>query len=107
MKAGILRNLRDKNRGDKSWLDRENFVEDTELRSRVEQVFAKEYRIWAYEKLILAKKHPLAKKAYFNLNNSFEKEGDSGNICCMAVDLAHDILKKSRSENKKKKRKNA
>lgn len=91
-------------------LDNEIYVSDEELRKYVDDIFAKEYRNSSYNTLLEAKKNSKAKIGYFNFINSYQKyleENSFGNVCCMAVDYAKQLLKTSRSKNKKHKRHNS
>jgi hypothetical protein len=77
-------------------LSNEVYVPDQELKNFVNKIFAKNYRISSYDILLEAKNHPVARNAYFNFINAYQKhlEDDSfGNICCLAVDRAKEILK--------------
>lgn len=59
-------------------------------------------RTSSYNILIAAKNNPKAIIAYYNFLNAYqliEKGDDSyGNICCMAIDFAGDLLKKKRKK---------
>ena len=103
-KKGIVRDIMSssnkaerKNKIEK--LNAEIYVSDEELEQFVNDIFAIEFRIPSFQTLLKAKKHPLAKVAYFNFVNAYflhKKADDSGNTCCMAVDYARDLLRKKR-----------
>ncbi len=83
-------------------LDREIFVEDSILQSYVNDIFREDLRNSSYRTLIEAKNNPKAMKAYFNFINAYqlyEKGKDSyGNICCMAIDSAKELMKTKRKK---------
>jgi len=58
----------------------------------------KDIRRSSYETLLAAKKHPKAVVAYYQFINAYllseEVGGDHGNICCMAIDRARELLRK-------------
>jgi len=78
-------------------LDKEITVSDEILFAYVNEIFAEKYRRSSYNILLKAKKNKRSVKAYYNFLNAFEfyKNGEDsyGNICCMSVDLAKDLLK--------------
>jgi hypothetical protein len=78
-------------------LDKEIFVDDKVLKTYVDDILREDLRSSSYRTLIEAKNNPKAIKAYFNFVNAyqiFEKGKDSyGNICCMAIDSAKELLK--------------
>jgi hypothetical protein len=67
------------------------------LYSYVKEIFSTQYRNSSYETLIRAKHSTNAVVAYYNFLNAYnlyENGNDSyGNICCMAIDFANDLLK--------------
>lgn len=75
-------------------------VSDEELRKFVDDIFAKEYRNSSYNTLIKAKSTTKAIEAYYNFINACNlvQQGDDsyGNICCMSVDRAKELLKRKR-----------
>ena len=80
------------------------------MRQYVDDIFAKAYRNSSYTILLEAKNHSKAKIGYFNFVNSYQKnlkEDSFGNICCLAVDYAKQLLKTPMSKNKKPKRRNS
>lgn len=93
-----------KRKEEKKLLDQPIEVSNDELKIYIDEIFAKEYRNFAFRTLVEAKNTPQAKVAYFNFINAYrmvESGKDSyGNICCMTVDYARDLLK---TRNKKKK----
>ena len=104
LKKGIVtdmiheKNSKAKRKEDQKKLDREIFVSDEELRVFVDDIFAKEYRNSSYNTLLQAKVNPKAVVGYYNFINAYNlyKAGEEskGNVCCMAVDWARDLLKK-------------
>ncbi len=100
-KEGRLRKLFDRNKNEskdiRKRLDNEVIVADEILLSYVNEIFSKQYRRSSYETLIRAKKSKKAVVTYYNFLNAFSiyKNGNDSyaNICCMAVDLATDLLK--------------
>ncbi|MBN2613156.1 MAG: hypothetical protein JXB00_16505 [Bacteroidales bacterium] len=86
-------------------LDKEVFVTDEQLKTFVEDIFREDLRYSSYLILTEAKKNPRAIQAYFNFVNAyllFQKgEKSYGNICCMAVDTAWELLKTKPKKNKK------
>lgn len=107
VKKGIARDLFDlkesKSRRKKlqEQLDKEVIVPDDELKDYVREIIRKDLRNSSYNKLIEAKNNPKAIVAYYNFVNAYHlyKQGDDsfGNICCLAVDKAKELL-----NNKKK-----
>lgn len=109
IKQGIVRDImadstKEKRKQEKKILDKPTEVSDKTLKAFIDEIFAKEYRNFAFRTLVEAKKTPRAKVAYYNFINAFrmvENEKDSfRNICCMSVDLARDLLKKKRMNKK-------
>ena len=87
-------------------LNNEIFVSDEKLKEYVNDIFAKQYRLISYNILLQSKNHPKAQKGYFNFINAYHKhfeDSSLGNICCLSVDLARDLLK-PKPKNKKKRR---
>lgn len=118
MKKGIVqsifesRTLEEKVKSKKKFenLDLEKYISDEELKKYVDEIFAKEYRESSYKILLDAKNHQKANRGYFNFVNACEinkETGRFGNVCCMSVDLAKELLKSPRSHNKKRKRYNS
>ncbi len=78
-------------------MNKETTVTDEELRTFVDNIFAERFRTSSYNTLIKAKNNPKAVVAYYNFINAYKlsKKDDSyGNVCCMAVDKAKELLKK-------------
>lgn len=79
-------------------MDKEIEVSDETLRKYVDEIFAKQYRQSSFETLIKAKKNKGAIKAYYNFINAYHRyendESSYGNICCLAVDYAKELLRK-------------
>jgi len=102
VKKGIARNLFDpeesKSRRKKlqKQLDKEVIVPDGELRDYVAEIIREDIRNSSYNQLIEAKNNPKAIVAYYNFVNAYHlyKQGDDsfGNICCLAVDRAKELL---------------
>ena len=105
MKQGIVRpfpdkkNSRARRKEFRDKINKEIFVPDNQLKAYVDGIIRKELRVSSYNILLEAKRKPQAQKAYFNFVNAYqlyEKGEDSyGNICCLAVDWAKNLLKKS------------
>ena len=78
-------------------LDKEIFVDDKVLKTYIDNIIREDLQNSSYLTLIEAKNNPKAVKAYFNFVNAyqlFEKGKDSyGNICCLAIDSAIELLK--------------
>jgi len=90
-------------------LDTEIYVSDEKLKDYVNVIFAKPYRLASYSILLQAKDHPKAQKGYFNFINAYhkdkEEERNFGNICCLSVDYAREMLgPKGRNKTPQKKR---
>jgi hypothetical protein len=104
LKKGIVRNLIDpknakaRRKAFRERLDKENFVSDDDLKRYVDDIIREDLRRASYNTLIEAKNSPKAVRAYYNFVNAyqlFEQGEDSyGNICCLAIDSAKDLLKK-------------
>lgn len=110
-KRGELRNLGSRHNSRKrqlefrSKIDKEITVTDDVLRNYVDDLMAKEFRNWAFNILVKAKNHPKAKSAYYNFVNAYllhKKDGSFGNVACMAVDRAEELLRKPYNPSKKK-----
>ena len=103
-KQGILKNLFDRKNSKREAkeyrqkMNKEVFVTDEILRVYVDAVFRKDLRNSSYFILVEAKSHPLAIIAYYNFINAYQMdqngEDSYGNICCLAVDSAKELLKK-------------
>lgn len=103
VKEGILRNLFDlkesKSRRKEllDRLDKEIIVPDEELRNYVNEIIREDLRNSSYQTLTEAKNNPKAIVAYYNFVNAYylyEQGDDSfGNICCLAIDRAKELLK--------------
>jgi len=78
-------------------LDKEVFVDNKVLKTYVDNIIREDLRNSSYNTLIEARNCPKAVKAYFNFVNAyqiFEKgKGSYGNICCLAIDSAKELLK--------------
>jgi hypothetical protein len=79
-------------------LDREITISDTCLKTYVDAIFREDFRNSSYQILLQAKQNPRARRAYYNFINAYgllEKgESSFGNICCLSVDRAEELLKK-------------
>ena len=101
VKMGIARKFPDRTKAERKKfideLDEEIFVDDQVLRTYVDDIIREDLRNSSYATLLEAKNNPKAVKAYFNFVNAyklFEKGKDSyGNICCLAIDKAEELLK--------------
>jgi len=85
---------------EKAKLDKATEVSDEELRTFVDDIFAKEYRNSSYLTLIKAKNNPKAIVAYYNFINAYnlmkQGEGSYSNTCCLLVDYARDLLRRKK-----------
>lgn len=114
-KKGDLRNLFDTANSKKrmkefnSKLDKEVSISDQALKEYVNDIFAEEYQISSYRTLLEAKNSRKAIKAYHNFINAYELQANGedsfGNICCMSVDYARDLLHEEKVLKQKKKAK--
>ena len=81
-------------------LDKEVIVSDEILKSYVDSIIRKDLRTSFYSTLLRAKNNPKAIVAYYNFVNAYQlvEQGEDsyGNICCLAVDRAIELLKKPR-----------
>jgi len=112
-KKGELRNLigransRERRKEFNSKLDKEVSIPDQVLEEYVNDIFAEEYRVSSYRILLEAKNSRKAIKAYHNFINAYELQANGedsfGNICCMSVDYARDLLREEEVLKKKKK----
>ena len=103
-KKGILRplpdphNSRKKRKEFREKLNKAVDIPDDELWSSINELIRKDLRQSSYNILKEAKSKKHAVIAYYNYVNAFNmyKSGkDSyGNICCMAIDWAKELLKK-------------
>lgn len=109
VKQGIVKDImadstKAKRKEEKKMLDKPIEVPDEKLKTFIDEIFAKEYRNFAFRTLVEAKNAPQAKVAYFNFINAYrmvENGKDSfSNICCMSVDYARDLLKKRKTKKK-------
>ncbi len=101
---GVLKNLFDrKNSKQESEEYRQKMnkaisVPNETLRAYVDDIFRKDLRNSSYYILIEAKSHPHAIIAYYNFINAYnlDQSGEDsyGNICCLAVERAKELLKK-------------
>lgn len=110
-KSGILRNILDRvsnkaNRLEKrEKLDKEIFITDEELRAYVDEIFEEEYRNSSFNTLTRAKNSTKAVTAYYNFINAYQLyengEDSYGNVCCMSVDHARELLRNKKYKSKK------
>ncbi|WP_373056718.1 hypothetical protein [Zunongwangia sp. H14] len=102
-KKGMLSNLIDKHGSRQRLLEfrrkinKVTFVPDQELKRYVDDIMRKDLRNASYQILLEAKKHPRAVIAYYQFINSYQlvEQGEDsyGNICCMAIDRAKELLR--------------
>ncbi|GAB1858224.1 hypothetical protein MHTCC0001_30610 [Flavobacteriaceae bacterium MHTCC 0001] len=63
-----------------------------------DNIIREDLREDSYNILIKAKNDPKAIKSYFNFINAYhlykKDEPSYGNVCCMAIDYAEELLKK-------------
>ncbi len=112
-KKGDLRNLVDRKNSRKrrkefnSKLDKEVSISDQVLQEYVNDIFAEEFRDSSYRTLLEAKNSRKGIKAYHNFINAYELQANGeesfGNISCMSVDYARDLLREEKLLKKKKK----
>jgi hypothetical protein len=104
VKKGNARKFPDRTRAERkrfiAELDKEIFVDDHVLKTYIDIIIREDLRNSSYSTLIEAKNNRVAVKAYFNFVNAyklFEKGKESyGNICCLAIDRAEDLLKQKK-----------
>lgn len=104
---GIVRNVFDpknakaKRKVFSEKLDKETIVNDEVLKSYVDDIFHEDFKTLSYNILKAAKKNPKAISAYYNFVNAYQLyelgEESYGNICCLSVDKAKEILKKAKA----------
>ncbi|MGK7391347.1 MAG: hypothetical protein ACNS60_13410 [Candidatus Cyclobacteriaceae bacterium M2_1C_046] len=105
-KTGIVKDIlnRKPKREPKPHLDEPIEISDDELKLMVNDIIRKDLRISSHQKLIEAKKHPATIRAYHNFINAYNhyKSGNDsyGNICCLSIDYANDLLKKKKKISK-------
>lgn len=110
VKKGMVRNLMDtrnakaKRRAFREKIDKVNTVSDTELKHYIDAIFREDIRTSAYNTLRAAKNDPNAITAYYNFVNAWQLcdsgEESYGNICCLALESAEKLLKKSRKKRR-------
>jgi len=115
MKGGILRNIADRKRlkeGAKEQaakLDPAIMITDEQLKEYVNDVFRKDLRSSAYNTFKMVKDNPKMISAYYNFVNAYNlyKKGESsyGNICCLSLDKAEDLLREEKRRKYRKKNK--
>ena len=101
-KQGELRKIGRRNKAElkeyRKKMNKEVEVLDETLKKYVDDIFAKQYRRSSYDTLIMAKNKKAAIKAYYNFINAYHLyengEQSFGNICCLAVDYAKELLRK-------------
>jgi hypothetical protein len=103
-KKGILKNLLDRKNSkqeSKEYRQKMNKVvsiPNETLRTYVDEIFRKDLRNSSYYIFLEAKNHPRAVIAYYNFINAYNLhqngEDSYGNICCLALDRAKELLKK-------------
>jgi len=102
LKQGIVRDImadstKAKRKQNKKILDKEIIISDEQLKSYVDNLFAKEFRNSSYLTLIEAKITPQAKVAYYNFVNAcrLAENGEESyeTVCFLSVDYARDLLK--------------
>lgn len=111
LKKGIVRNLIDpknskaRRKAFRKKLDKETIVSDEELKRYVDDIIREDLRTSSYNTLIAAKNNPKAIIAYYNFVNAYQlyERGDEsyGNICCLSLDKAEELLKKQKKKKKK------
>jgi hypothetical protein len=111
LKKGVIRNLIDpkntkaRRKEFREKLDKETIVSDAELKHYVDNIIREDLRTSSYNTLIEAKNNPKAIIAYYNFVNAYQlhERGDEsyGNICCLSIDKAVELLKKQKKKKKK------
>jgi hypothetical protein len=106
-KNGIVRNVFDpknakaRRKAFSEKLDQEIIVTDEVLKRYVDDIFQEDFRTLSYNILKAAKKNEKAIPAYYNFVNAYQLfesgEQSYGNICCLSVDKAKEILKKAKA----------
>ncbi len=110
-KGGILRELFDRKKKDRGSmfekLDIETVISDEALKAYINDIFREDIRAMAFRTFMRAKESETAKRAYYQFINAYQlyREGDDsyGNICCLALDLAEDLLRKENTIGKNRK----
>jgi hypothetical protein len=104
MKQGVVKDLlndskrRAERKRERVILDTKIEVSDDLLRKYVDHVFIDHYRSYAYNTLLRAKNNPKAVIAYYNFINAYQlndNDNSYGNTCCMTVERAGSLLRKS------------
>ncbi len=103
---GVARKFPDSTRAERKKfndaLDKEIYVDDHVLKTYINDIIREDLRVSSYHKLIEAKNSAKAVKAYFNFVNAyhFYEKGEQsyGNICCLAIDSAIDLLKTTKKK---------
>ncbi|SDW24880.1 hypothetical protein [Aequorivita viscosa] len=102
---GVQHNSRKHQNEFRNKIDKEIKVTDDVLKNYLDDLMAKEFRDWAFNILVKAKNHPKAKSSYYNFVNAYllhKNDGSFGNVACLAVDRAEELLKKRYDPSKKK-----
>jgi len=95
----IRRKKRNKTERKEYWriLNQEVEVSDERLKNYIGDIIRKDLQKTSFNILIEAKKSKKAISAYYNFINAYRlfKEGQDsyGNICCLAIDNARELLK--------------
>ncbi len=89
-------------------LDRPVEIDDEILKKYIDEIFRRDLRTYAYHIYRRAHNSSTAKKAYYQFINAYElsnggREG-YGNICCLTLDLAEDLLRKENTVRSKRKK---
>lgn len=86
-------------------LNKEIVVSDEELKRYVDDIIREDLGRSSYKILLAAKNNPKAIIAYHNFINAYqltETGAESyGNICCLSIDLAEELLKVQKKKRKK------
>lgn len=106
LKKGVVRNIIDptnaraKRKAYREKMNKENVVSDEKLLLCINDIFREDIRRSAYNTLIAAKNNPIAVIAYYHFVNAYQLyeagEDSYGNICCMALDRAKELIKKGK-----------
>lgn len=112
-KSGVLRNFLDRKKSSESSkkmfeiLNAEVSITGKELKEYIDDIFGEDIRSMAYRTFTRAKESKSAIKSYYQFINAYQmyKEGDDsyGNICCLTLDSAEELLRKENTIGKNRK----
>ena len=112
-KSGVLRdffNHKKTSEGRKKMfeiLNAEISISDKELKEYIDDIFREDIRSMAYRTFLRAKESKRAIKSYYQFINAYQlyKNGEDsyGNICCLTLDSAEELLRKENTIGKNRK----